>query len=76
MDSIPACNSHECQKDTAAAYGVDARAQRESLKLQISSDPICSSAGCPTKKDKGHPKDYFVPNFGMDEDIASTQAHE
>lgn len=24
---------------------------------------------------KGPPKDYFVPNFGKDEDIATTQGH-
>ena len=41
-----------------------------------SSDPICSSAGCPEKKDPaGHPKDYFVPDFGMDKDVIDTQAH-
>jgi hypothetical protein len=42
-------------------------------EAQISSDPICSSAGCtqykhPKKKDP-YPKDYFVPNFGTDRDI-------
>ena len=42
------------------------------------SDPICSSAfpGCPTKKEAAsHPKDYKVPNFGMDHDIIDTQKH-
>lgn len=44
------------------------------------SDPICNSAGCtqylhPDKK-PGHPVDYFVPNFGVDRDIADSQAHE
>jgi hypothetical protein len=24
---------------------------------------------------KSHPMDYFVPNFGIDEDIATTQSH-
>ena len=27
-------------------------------------------------KAKEHPKDYFVPNFGVDHDIEHSQAHE
>lgn len=41
--------------------------------MQLSSDPICPSSGCKEKKYKGIPRNYFVPNFGIDEDIASTQ---
>jgi len=36
-------------------------------QINLESDPICSSAGCPEnnkKASKEHPKDYFVPNFG------------
>jgi hypothetical protein len=42
------------------------------------SDPICSSAGHPcdqNKRKSPHPIDYKVPNFGVDEDIVSTQSH-
>ena len=43
----------------------------------LMSDPICSSAGCPhtlplLPKEDQYPKDYFVPNFGMDFDIEDT----
>ena len=47
--------------------------------LASASDPICNSYKCTQylhPKVKGHPVDYFVPNFGPDEDIASTQSHE
>jgi hypothetical protein len=43
--------------------------------IQIQSDPICSSAGCTQyehPKTKGYPMDYFVPNFGKDHDIGTT----
>jgi hypothetical protein len=49
--------------------------QKESIQEQEqSSDPICSSAGypCDSKKKSGHPVDYKVPNFGVDEDIKNT----
>ena len=40
------------------------------------SDPICSSAGCTQykfpKKKEDYPKDYPVPNFGVDEDVITT----
>ena len=29
----------------------------------------------PDKKAKGHPVDYKVPNFGVDEDIKATHEH-
>lgn len=47
--------------------------------IQTKSDPICNSVGCTQYQwdhVKGHPKDYFVPNFGVDEDIRSTQQNE
>ena len=41
--------------------------------VQISSDPICSSAGCTQYKHKkaelGYPINYPVPSFGADPDI-------
>merc|ERR1712167_237880 len=42
--------------------------------IKISSDPICSSAGCtqykhPDSKVATWPLDYGVPHFGMDRDI-------
>ena len=42
----------------------------------MQSDPICSSAGCVVKQKATHPMDYFVPNFGLDQDIIDSQAHE
>ena len=45
------------------------------LQSKTESDPICSSAGCAYKSEKGHveyPKDFFVPNFGKDKDINHT----
>ena len=45
--------------------------------VALQSDPICSSAGCTEyghpKPPKGHPMDYFVPNFGPDNEIAATK---
>lgn len=52
-------------------------AQPESL-TQTESDPICNSHGCtqylfPKDKSSDYPKDYFVPNFGIDRpDVAVT----
>jgi len=46
---------------------------------QVKSDPICSSAGCTQFKHpevESHPMDYFVPNFGQDQDIKNTLADE
>jgi len=41
--------------------------------LRLTSDPICSSAGCDQykhkKKPRGYDINYFVPNFGVDKDI-------
>ena len=42
----------------------------EVAEVQLESDPICSSAGCTQyehPKLKDYPKDYFVPNFGPDQ---------
>jgi hypothetical protein len=47
------------------------------MDVQISSDPICSSAGCTQYEHphpKSHPMDYFVPNFGVDHDILANDA--
>lgn len=47
------------------------------MKLSIESIPACTSIECLTEsagdasgKPPKHPKDYFVPNFGMDRTIA------
>jgi hypothetical protein len=42
--------------------------------VKLQSDPGCSSAGCtqyqfPKSKENDYPKDYFVPNLGMDHEI-------
>ena len=53
----------------------DAAAADESSLVQLQSDPICNSAGCTQYKTpgkKGHPMNYFVPDFGMDTDIIDT----
>ena len=45
--------------------------------VKITSDPICSSAGCDQYKHKGralgYDLDYKVPNFGEDTDISDTK---
>ena len=45
--------------------------------VKIDSDPICNSAGCTQYKQKttplGYDLDYFVPNFGVDQDIINTK---
>ena len=47
------------------------------LDAQVESDPICSSAGCVQylhkRKDLGYDINYFVPNFGADQDINDTK---
>jgi len=41
--------------------------------VQLRDDPICSSAGCTQydhpKKKEAYKMNYFVPNFGVDQDI-------
>jgi len=49
-ESIPACNSFECVKGTAA-FVFD------------------------KEKPGKHPMDYFVPNFGVDKEMAASQQH-
>jgi len=47
----------------------------ELAAVQLSSDPICSSSGCPKTKLKEkdpYPMNYPVPNFGVDRDIMDT----
>ena len=44
-------------------------------EVKTESDPNCSSAGCNYRRDRGktpYPMDYFVPNFGRDQDINQT----
>jgi hypothetical protein len=41
-------------------------------EVKSESDPTCSSAGCMYNADRGktpYPMNYFVPNFGRDRDI-------
>jgi hypothetical protein len=45
--------------------------------VYLDSDPICSTAGCvqynhPTTNATVIPRDYFVPNFGKDNDVVGT----
>jgi len=40
---------------------------------EINREPLLTWA--PTAP-KTHPMDYFVPNFGVDHEIAATHAHE
>jgi hypothetical protein len=35
---------------------------------------MCSSAGCTYKSAAKHPMNYFVPNFGIDQDIGDSHA--
>ena len=55
-------------------------AQKKKGLAQVKSDPQCSSAGCTQflfpKGPDAHPMDYFVPNFGVDQDILDAQKHE
>lgn len=50
------------------------------VQKSSNSVPACTSLGCktdtvaPGAKDT-HPKDYPVPNFGLDKDIVDTQKH-
>jgi hypothetical protein len=47
--------------------------------IAIQDDPHCNSSGCtqylfPKSKENDYPKDYAVPNFGVDHDILATEA--
>jgi hypothetical protein len=60
------------------SYTYDSLVQLQSKKHHAKgSDPICSSANwpCGSVHKSSHPVDYKVPNFGVDEDIISTQKH-
>jgi len=41
--------------------------------VSIEREPLLTWAPTPPKT---HPMDYFVPNFGIDHDIAATHEHE
>jgi len=43
------------------------------LDSNVEREPLMANVGIPKKKVGGHPTNYFVPDFGMDEDIISTQ---
>ena len=46
------------------------------LAIKITDDPVCSSAGCTQylhPEVDGFKKNYFVPDFGVDKDIVSTE---
>merc|ERR1712146_414816 len=53
-------------------------AENVQLESKMSSDPICSSAGCTQYKHKkkglGYDIDYFVPHFGSDTEINESKA--
>jgi len=48
------------------------------LDSEIKDDPVCNSSGCTQylfpKEDPDHPKDYAVPNNGVDADILASHA--
>jgi hypothetical protein len=72
-------NSYKYVKESMAQVAkedeakVTALVEQDSMK-KVASDPICSSANwpCESKNKSGHPVDYKVPNFGVDEDIVNT----
>jgi hypothetical protein len=43
--------------------------------VQADREPLMAKVGVPKKSVGGHPTNYFVPDFGMDEDIITTQAN-
>lgn len=54
-------------------------APTDASNIQLTSDPICSSAGCTqykAPKVETHPMDYFVPNFGVDHHILDSEDSE
>lgn len=58
--------------------GSENAAQLEAdIHLDSLSDPICNSAGCtqykhPDSTTQQYPINYFVPNFGMDRQVADS----
>jgi len=57
----------------AYTYGSPSLVQTDA-EIKTESDPMCSSAGCTYKSKAKHPTNYFVPNFGVDEDIGDNHA--
>ena len=51
----------------------------DAVLIHIKDDPICNSAGCTQylhpQEDK-YPKDYYVADFGLDEEVRASQSHE
>jgi hypothetical protein len=48
-------------------------------EVNLKDDPICNSSGCTQYKHPhkdSYPKDYFVADFGLDEDVKASQSHE
>jgi len=43
--------------------------------VQADREPLMAKVGVPKSKVGGHPTNYFVPDFGMDEDIITTQSN-
>ena len=60
-------------KNTESKYGKwDIPKEDVQLDAQLDREPLLSWK---PKAPKTHPIDYFVPNFGLDEDVVSTQKH-
>jgi hypothetical protein len=63
------------EANKASSYAYASLVQTDA-QVNMESDPVCSSAGCNYNTEKTtktpHPMDYFVPNFGRDENINTT----
>ena len=60
-------------KQNEAQYGAwDLPKDDWFLQTEAKREPLLTWAPSPHK---GHPVNYFVPNFGLDEDIVDTQGH-
>ena len=61
-------------KNMEKKYGQWNLPKEEDIQLdsQVEREPLLSWS---PKKPKSHPVDYFVPNFGLDSDIVSTNQH-
>lgn len=83
--SDPVCTSIDCKRDRSLGRPFDryndVRAQQDSTNVQLGSqsDPICNSSGCTQYQHPGAkedwPKNYFVPDFGLDSDIKDSITH-
>ena len=64
--------SHKSSQGKEELAGVQA-----DVRLGAKSDPVCSSAGCTQyqhpSKELGYKLDYFVPNFGKDHDVHTSE---